>query len=599
MEILSYLLLSLFFVQLSRGLVTIEGGTAFEIGENTCHSDDSCPTYDVCDADDDCLINCNRVGNAEVCQWIKINVAAGTNDITINCVTANCYGVIIETDDQFNSVTLNGGLHCGELITYGTGHVVATSVSQATMISAHGAHESVSITMNYPGLTLSAINARSLLIDGLCGGDCRPVVYTPIAADATTTIKFTSTSSNLNGFYIFSLRGTDNLITYCDGVEGQHCSYPGRVHNIRLYYGKDYANVCDYNEGLCDGASLGDELDDYSVIYADKYLASADFRDRTDNLLVYYYRNLLHELYGPGNADISVFCISGFYSYSGCKGVAFDFSESDNVVISNWVQYSTITGPKDSFTEQGYYSSRSAHNTYHLEDTTTIDFLPLCTTDACAAMTWQVALDSMGWQLQEGTLYVGYNQDLSLQCRNQYAWSCGNLVIHSELDPNCIDSLDSVQWDFEFTAYAVHRTFTVEFTTFDISCTVRSSDTTCWTELAAAPEGDCTMTPDCFTLDEVVAALQGALGGSSAAQSVESVAHLLLDHKGSNDIEDDGFVLNKDTLIVFLFVSNVLTVVGGCIACAFWTKSQSQYAKYDSVRFYESHDENQQLQQKE
>ena len=54
---------------------------------------------------------------------------------------------------------------------------------------------------------------------------------------------------------------------------------------------------------------------------------------------------------------------------------------------------------------------------------------------------------------------------------------------------------------------------------------------------------------------------------------------------------------NKDNLIVFLLVLNILMIIGGCIACLFCVKSQFKYSKYQNVIVYESKEEEQKLQE--
>jgi len=52
---------------------------------------------------------------------------------------------------------------------------------------------------------------------------------------------------------------------------------------------------------------------------------------------------------------------------------------------------------------------------------------------------------------------------------------------------------------------------------------------------------------------------------------------------------------NKDLLIIGLLIINILMIIGGCIFCSFWVKSQAKYRKYGNVRNYESNDEQEKL----
>jgi len=83
-----------------------------------------------------------------------------------------------------------------------------------------------------------------------------------------------------------------------------------------------------------------------------------------------------------------------------------------------------------------------------------------------------------------------------------------------------------------------------------------------------------------LTLDQISAKAPGANFGNFPDESV------------NNGISTE----NKDLLIIGLLILNILMVIGGCIFCSFWMKSQAKYGKYAGVRDYESNDEQEKLQ---
>ena len=50
---------------------------------------------------------------------------------------------------------------------------------------------------------------------------------------------------------------------------------------------------------------------------------------------------------------------------------------------------------------------------------------------------------------------------------------------------------------------------------------------------------------------------------------------------------------NKDLLIIALLILNILMIIGGCICCSFWRRSQVKSEQYGGVRDSEPNDEHQ------
>ena len=104
-----------------------------------------------------------------------------------------------------------------------------------------------------------------------------------------------------------------------------------------MFYGKNYDKFCNYMTGECDtiDTSLGNELDDYTIVYADDSLTNFDYSHSNNNIYLFWpYTGTYREktFIAPNNSNITVFCLDGRYMWV-CNGNTFDFTHSNNVVF--------------------------------------------------------------------------------------------------------------------------------------------------------------------------------------------------------------------------------------------------------------------------
>eukprot|EP01084_Bolivina_argentea_P053605 98404_1 len=414
-----------------------------------------------CGLQNDCDITCMDVGckekefyfynnnikftcyGWEACRKVKIYVINATS---FNLISSGGNYVFHEAVLYANGTEQNIILACkGRFYSCQSSQVILSGKDQNVELFCQGSN-------SCNKLLVDAVQTKSLIVHCEHSKACsNKIIYAPSNPDSTVIINVHTNSQEQ--MHIYSLYGTAQFI--CN----DSCT---NLNNFFMLYGIDMSNFCEasdekcMNESYIYGQNMRQAKIEAQYVQNVNNFSVSNASD-IDHLIVFLAKDAITAseiLQSP----VDVSSIHVIYPSRGNKGV-LNFSLAENASLSNTAPNSEISilGPRNSFTKTSYDLKNTGQYEYYLNNTKRVQFLcgevlipGKCLVDSKLFLGYidYAFIDCGSADCNNADIYIDNNPytekstRLDIECFNDSATSCNNLLIHFK-SANFICTYDS------------------------------------------------------------------------------------------------------------------------------------------------------------